>query len=80
MHVLKFRVLFAAADASSLQNKTILMYDQMAIALLRVAKSYRVTCTHNASGLKLVSIIIPEHKAENSSLFEALCECSWKSV
>lgn len=66
MHVLKFKVLFAAVDVSSLQKKTILMYDQMAIALLRVAKSYRVTCTPSASGLKLkmVSIIIPEHKDE----------------
>lgn len=66
MHVLKFKVLFAAVDVSSLQNKTILMYDQMATALLRVAKSCRVTCTPNVNGLKLkmVSIIIPEHKAE----------------
>lgn len=82
MYVLKFKVLFAAADVSSLQNKTILMYNQMAIALLRVAKSYRVTCTPSANGLKLklVSIIIAEHKAEQSSLFEASRECSWKSV
>lgn len=66
MQVLKFKVLFAAVDVSSLQNKTILMYDQIAIALLTVAESHRVTCTPNANGLKLkmVSIIIPEHKAE----------------
>lgn len=66
MRVLKFKVLFAAVDVSSLQNKTILMYDQMAIALLGVAKSYRVTYTPNANGLKLkmVSFIIPKNKAE----------------
>lgn len=82
MHVLKFKVLFGALDVSSLQNKTILMYDQMAIALFTVAESYTVTCTPSANGLKLkmVSITIPEHKAEQCSLFKVFCECSWKSV
>lgn len=63
---IKIQSTFCAVDVSSLQNKTILMYDQMAIALLRVLKSCRVTCTPNANGLKLkmVSIIIPEHKAK----------------